>query len=119
MNYLIEQLVRFKNTIIWSLKGLYVAWSEEISFRQWTTVNLFSIALALVLDLTTAERALVIGFGLLVLVAELANTAIELTVDRISKERHPTSGKAKDVGSAMVAMSALAAFIVWLLVLIG
>jgi diacylglycerol kinase (ATP) len=81
--------------------------------------NVVSALLACVLDLSPVERALIIGFGLLVLVAELLNTAVEETVNRISMEDHPLSKKAKDIGSAAVAMTAIAAGIIWLIVLIG
>jgi len=46
------------------------------------------------------ERALLVGPVLLVLIAELLNSAIEATVDRIGFERHALAGLAKDIGSA-------------------
>ena len=54
------------------------------------------------LHVNALSKALMISSILLVLIAELGNTAIEAVVDRISTEQHPLSKKAKDVGSAMV-----------------
>ncbi len=116
---LLAEVRRLKWTVIWSLDGWRAAWASEASVRHWTRANAVSILLALVLDLTSVERALVIGFGLMILVAELLNTSIEEVVNRIGTEEHPLSKKIKDVGSAGVAMAALTAGIVWLIVLIG
>ena len=40
-------------------------------------VNVLSVLLAFSLDLTPGERALILALGLLVLAAELGNTAVE------------------------------------------
>ena len=39
------------------------------------------------------------------LIAELANTAIESIIDRISPDIHPLSKKAKDIDSALVVLA--------------
>jgi diacylglycerol kinase (ATP) len=38
----------------------------------------------------------------LVLAAELLNSAVEAAVDRVSMDMHPLAGRAKDMGSAAV-----------------
>jgi diacylglycerol kinase (ATP) len=110
---------RFRNNVIWSLQGWTAAWATEKTLRQWTLVNLISAALAFALELTAGERALILALGVLVLAAELLNTAIEEVVDHISPEDHPRAKKAKDCGSAGVALAALAGGIAWAVVLIG
>ena len=110
---------RFANTVIWSLAGWRAAWASEKSLRQWTLANAVSATLAFSLDLVPGERALIRALGLVVLAAELANTAIEEVVDLVSPEQHPAAGKAKDCGSAAVALAAMAAGVAWLVVLIG
>ena len=80
---------------------------------------LILVPTALVLPRTGFEKALLVGSVLLVLIVELVNSAIEATVDRISLEQHPLSGRAKDIGSAAVALSLLNAGAIWLLVLLG
>jgi len=114
-----RQVTRVWNASLWSIAGAKATWASEANFQQWTYANIASAALAFSLDLTGLERAVIIGFGLHILVAELANTAIETTIDRISEEEHPLSKKAKDIGSAVVALSALIALAVWLLILFG
>jgi diacylglycerol kinase (ATP) len=54
-----------------------------------------------------------------VLVMELVNTAIEETVDYISTAHDPRAGRAKDAGSAAVAVAAIAGGVAWVVVLVG
>ena len=75
--------------------------------------------MALLLDLTGGERALILALGLLILAAELLNTALEETVDYISGDQNPRAGKIKDCGSAVVAVTAIAGGVAWLAVLVG
>jgi diacylglycerol kinase (ATP) len=119
MQLLRAEVRRFWNTVVWSWSGWTAAWASEKTLRQWTVVNLLSAALAFAPELTAAERALILALGLLVLAAELLNTAIEETVNYISTDRHPLAKKAKDCGSAGVALAALAGGVAWGIVLLG
>lgn len=101
----------------YSFAGLSAAFRKESAFRQ--EVILFAV-LAPVgawLGENGIERALMIGSLMIVLIVELLNSAIEATVDRISRSRHKLSGRAKDMGSAAVYLSILLAMLVWVLIL--
>jgi len=113
------ELRRLKMTVIWSWQGWRAAWRSEKTLRQWTLANVISAGLALTLDINSVERALIIGFGMLILVTELLNTAIEEAINRVSYAEHPLSKKAKDVGSAAVAVAAIATGLIWVVVLLG
>lgn len=119
MEWLKAELRRLGNTCLWSWAGWRAAWASEKSLRQWSLANLASAALAFGLDLTPGERAVILGLGLMVLAMELMNTAIEEVVDYISDRRDPRAGKAKDCGSAAVALAAIAAGVAWLVILLG
>lgn len=110
---------RLANTVIWSWDGFRAAWATEKTLRQWTLANVLSAALAFTLDLTPGERALILALGLLVLAAELINTALEEVVDLVSPDLDPRAKKAKDCGSACVALAALAAGVAWVVVGVG
>lgn len=112
-------LKRLKYRCIWSWEGTIVTWREEHSFRTWVWANLISATAAFLLPLATSERALILALGILVLAAELINTGIENAVDQISKDEHPLAKKAKDAGSAGVAVTGIAAGIAWVVILIG
>jgi diacylglycerol kinase (ATP) len=116
---LTAELRRLRNTVVWSWAGWRAAWASEKTLRQWTLANAASAALAFWLPLSPAERAVILGLGLLVLVAELLNTALEEVVDYISLAQDPRAAKAKDCGSAAVAVAAIAAGLAWLVILLG
>lgn len=113
------ELRRLWKTCVWSWAGWRAAWVSEKTLRQWTLANVVSAIMAFTLDLTAAERALILGLGLLILAAELMNTAIEEVVDYISTAQDPRAGKAKDCGSAAVAVTAIAAGVAWVVILTG
>ncbi len=114
-----SEVQRLGNTVLWSWQGWRAAWRSEKTLRQWFLINCASAALAFYLPLSGAERALLLGLGMLVLVAELLNTAIEEVVDYISLAQDPRAKKAKDCGSAAVAVAALAGGVAWGVILLG
>ncbi|OGI38419.1 MAG: diacylglycerol kinase [Candidatus Muproteobacteria bacterium RBG_16_64_10] len=101
----------------YSVAGLRAALRKEAAFRQEVILFVVLAPLAFWLGRNGIERALLLGSLLLVLIVELLNSAVEATVDRISKKHHRLSGRAKDMGSAAVYLSLLLAALTWLLVL--
>lgn len=102
-----------------SLRGLTAAWRHEVAFRLEVVAVAVLLPVSFVIGRTAVERALLIGTLLLVLLVELVNSALEATLDRISLEDHPLTGRAKDIGSAAVFMALLNAAAVWLLILLA
>ena len=102
---------------VWSWAGLRDAWEHEHSFRSWVWANVVSAGLAFWL-LEGGELALILALGVLVLAAEAMNTGIERVVDLVTEEQNDLARRAKDAGSAGVALSAVAAGIAWLAVLL-
>ncbi|WP_323786238.1 diacylglycerol kinase [Thalassovita sp.] len=109
---------RLRLRVIWSWAGLAEVWRNEYSFRSWIWANIASAGLAFVLPLTGGERALILALGILVLAAELFNSAIERVVDDISKQERDLAKQAKDAGSAGVAVAAIAVGVAWVAVLV-
>jgi diacylglycerol kinase (ATP) len=116
---LTAELRRVAKTVIWSWDGWRAAWATEKTLRQWGVVNVLSATLAFALDLTPAERGLILALGLMLLAAELMNTGLEEVVDYLSRETDPRAKKAKDCGSAAVALTAIAGGVAWAVVLTG
>jgi diacylglycerol kinase (ATP) len=102
--------------VVYSWDGLKTAWTHEMAFR----IEVFVIAVLLPIGMwisdTAAERALLIGSSMLVLIIELLNSAVENVVDRIGSEHHMLSKHAKDLGSAAAAVSQLTAVVIWCLI---
>jgi len=109
---------KLKNALGYSLQGLESAFRSEWAFR--VEVVLFGpmAALALWLPVSPAEKAALLITLFAVLMAELANTAVETVIERISPEIHPLSGKAKDVASAVVLVALVQAVAVWAVILL-
>lgn len=98
----------------YSFAGLKHAAANETAFQQELLLSLVLIPLAFWIGGTAVEIMILVIAVLQILIVELVNSAIEAVVDRISKERHPLSGQAKDLGSAAVMISLLIAGIVWI-----
>lgn len=102
----------------YSWNGLRAAWASEAAIRQEVLALLVLVPCVFLVDVSRAERALLLLSVVLVLVVELLNSAIESVVDRIGPEFHELSGKAKDVGSAAVLVCVLLAVATWLIILL-
>lgn len=109
---------RVFNAFFYSIDGLRAAFVHEAAFRQEVLAAVLLIPLALMLGETGAQKALMIGSVLLVLIVELVNSAIEAVTDRISLEDHVLAKRAKDMGSAAVMLALIDVPVVWLLVLV-
>ena len=113
------EVARLANTLLWSWQGWTAAWASEKTLRQWSFVNLASAALSFAVPMTRGERVLILALGLSVPAAELMNTGLEEVVDYLSTATDPRAKKAKDCGSAAVALTALAGGLAWLVILLG
>ena len=118
-NYDIGLLQHVINATRYSFRGLRHAWANQAAFRYEICVLAVALPTAWLLGKSGVERALLSGSVLLVAVVELINSAIETTVDRVGKEPHELSGRAKDLASSAVFASILLAVIVWLVLLLG
>lgn len=101
----------------YSILGFRAAIRKEAAFRQELILFLVLAPLGAWLGRNGIERILLIGSLVLVLIVELLNSAVEATVDRISKDHHKLSGRAKDMGSAAVLLSLGLVILVWALIL--
>ena len=97
----------------WSFQGLKAAWLHESSFRLEVCVAVVLLPTAGWLGESAIERVLLVGSVLLVLAMELLNSAIEAVIERYGPEHHELAGRAKDMGSAAVFVSVLAAAATW------
>jgi diacylglycerol kinase (ATP) len=108
---------RILKATVWSMQGLRAAWLHESSFRLEVYLLLVMGPLALWLGQTGLERALMIGSCLLVLAAELLNSAVEAVIERYGPEHHELAGRAKDMGSAAVFVLMMNVLLCWALIL--
>ena len=109
---------RILKATLWSCQGLRAAWLHESSFRLEVWLLVVAVPLALWLGDSGLERAVMIGSCLLVLAAELLNSAIEAVIERYGPEHHELAGRAKDMGSAAVFVLMMNVLVCWGLILV-
>ena len=103
--------------LIWSYKGLRAGWMFEASFRLEVYLCIIMFPLGLWIGRGGVEKAILCGSLLMVLSAELLNSAVEAVVDKVSPEFHELAGRAKDFGSAAVFLLMMNVLLCWGLLL--
>lgn len=101
----------------YSWLGLKAAWKHEAAFRQELMLALVGIPIAFYLATNKFELLWLILPLFLLVMAELINSAIEAAIDRISDEHHELSGRAKDIGSAIVFVALCLLAAIWTVIL--
>ena len=106
-------LRRLVSAFGYSCSGLRHAMRHEAAIRQELIALAVLVPAAVLLPVPALERLLLVLSMMLVLLTEFLNSAIEAAIDRISLERHPLSGQAKDLGSAAVGVALLMSAACW------
>ncbi len=100
------------DNIRYALRGIQIAWQEELSFKIQVAAMVLAIVLASLLRVSQVEwlmTILAIGF---VLSAEAFNTALEELCDKFKTDPDPHIGKIKDLAAAAVLIASLSALVV-------
>jgi diacylglycerol kinase (ATP) len=106
-------LRRIVDAFGYSMHGFAAAWRFEAAFRQEVLLAVILLPASLWLGTTLMERLLLVASVFWVIMAELANSAIEAAIDRTGDEMHVLAGRAKDMGSALVLVSLILLAIIW------
>ena len=110
-------IVRIIKATGYSWQGLRAAYRHEAAFRQEIWLCMVMLPLGLYLGDGGVEKALLVSSVILLPLVEILNSALEAVVDRFGGEQHELSGRAKDMGSAAVAIAIALMVLVWTLVL--
>ncbi|MBR6026304.1 MAG: diacylglycerol kinase [Neisseriaceae bacterium] len=89
----------FLRSCKYSIFGLAIAYTE-IAIRQLLLLNIVLCILLCCLDFDFTVKMILLTAGIMTLVVELINTAIEAAVDHTSLEHHHLAKRAKDTSSA-------------------
>jgi diacylglycerol kinase (ATP) len=96
-----------------SMLGFKAAYKHESAFRQELWLCCLLLPVSLFIASSGIQLGLLIGSLLLILLAEVINSAIEAIVDRIGLELHELSGRAKDLGSTAVFLALCIFVVIW------
>ncbi len=108
---------RIYRAFFYSMKGFKAGFVNEAAVRQELFLAIILTFVAMFVADSAVKFALLVIMPWLTLAFELANSAIEAVVDRISLERHELSGRAKDLGSACVFVLLVLTVIVWAVII--
>ncbi|MBF2052407.1 MAG: diacylglycerol kinase family protein [Candidatus Sericytochromatia bacterium] len=100
----------------WAWAGIRSAFATQRNLRIHVLAAFLACGLSVLLGISRLEWVLLILTMALVMMAEMLNTALEATLDLISRERHPQIKFAKDVAAGAVLLTALAAVLVGFLI---
>jgi diacylglycerol kinase (ATP) len=112
-----QGFTRLVSATRYSWQGIRAAWRHEAAFRQEATLAVIGFPLAVLLAEDVVQFLLLVIPLILLMLAELANSAIEAIVDRLGQEADELSGRAKDMGSAVVFMAIMIAGLSWCTIL--
>lgn len=102
----------------YAFEGIFTGIKEEQNIKIHIAIMILVIIFGIMLKISKAEWIIcVILFGL-VISMELINTAIENTVDLITKEKNEQAKIAKDVAAGAVLVSAIASAIIGLIIFV-
>jgi diacylglycerol kinase len=88
----------------------------QANLRIHLAATICVIIAGLLLQISTVEWAILTVTIMIVMSAELFNTALEATLDRVSLEEHPLAKVGKDVAAGAVLIGAIGSVIVGLLI---
>jgi diacylglycerol kinase (ATP) len=100
----------------YSINGFKAAWIHEAAFRQEILTLVILVPSGLAMTTSLMLKLFLLFNAVLILIVELLNSAVEAVVDRIGTERHPLSGRAKDLGSAAQLISLTSFSFLWLFI---
>lgn len=100
-----------------AIEGIIVAVKTQRHMRYHLYAAAAVLVLSLILRISRIEFILLCMSIVMVLVAELLNTAIETTVDMISEEFHPKAKIAKDIAAGVVLVASVGALTLAYLIL--
>lgn len=107
----------FKNTQ-YALSGLLHALKTESSFRLELIASIFIISAIVMIDIALTHKLILLVTGILVLIVELLNSAVENVVDLVTKEFAPLAKSAKDIGATAVMFTIILHVSCWIIILI-
>ncbi len=106
----------FHHRLSYALAGLRATWRHEKSFRTHGLFAFGALLLLMVLQPEPLWWALTGIMVVLVLAAELINTALEHLADHLHPEQHPNIKMVKDCAAAAVLLLSLGAL--WLVLML-
>ena len=116
--------VRLKNknylySWINAFKGIWYTIKTQRNIKIQLVIGVIVIFVCVYFKLSITECIFLAMATMIIIVAELVNTAVETVVDLCTKEYHPLAKIAKDVAAGAVVVAAINAVIVGILIAVS
>ena len=98
-------------SFLFAINGIKICIKGERNFRIHTVATFYILLFSLFYDLTKIEYALLLITIILVMFAEMVNTAVEYAIDLESQSYNMLAKNAKDVAAGAVFLASLGAVI--------
>ena len=108
----------FKGSVKNCLDGISYVTKSEKNFKREIALGIIALILSYILKIDKIEFIIVLTMICLVLTAEIINTAVERTVDLVTKEYHELARIAKDVSAGSVLVTSIFALIIGIIIFI-
>ena len=109
-------LTKIYHSFLFAWNGLRTTWQEEHNFRVEILVGVIVVFFIIFFMFTFVETVFCVLAIILVLIAEILNTAVEDLCNKVEPEHNSVIGKIKDTMAGFVLVSCLGAGVVGLLV---
>ena len=109
---------KFFKGFYYAWKGLQYTFRTQLNFRVQLLAAVLVSGLSYCLNISTTEWLWILTAISLVLLAELANTAIETFVDLVSPDFNAKAGIIKDISAAFVLIASVFALFIGILILL-
>ena len=106
----------FKGSVKNCLDGISYVTKNEKNFKREIALGIIALILSYILKIDKIEFIIILTMICLVLTAEIINTAIERTVDLVTKEYHELARIAKDVSAGSVLVTSTFALIIGIMI---
>lgn len=108
----------FKGSVKNCLDGISYITKNEKNFKREIAFGIIALILSYILKIDKIEFIIILTMICLVLTTEIINTAIERTVDLVTKEYHELARIAKDVSAGSVLVTSIFALIIGIIIFI-
>lgn len=108
---------RWTDKVNLAIEGIIYSVKTQRHMRYHLAAALAALLLSLVVNISREEFILLSMAIILVLVTEMLNTALEVTIDMISETYHPLAKLAKDIAAGVVLIASVGAVILAYLIL--
>ena len=106
----------FKGSVKNCLDGISYVTKNEKNFKREIALGIIALILSYILKIDKIEFIIILTMICLVLTAEIISTAIERTVDLVTKEYHELARIAKDVSAGSVLVTSTFALIIGIII---